>query len=393
MTTNPELTSRAVAAARLSAIKEMAMLSARIPDAASLAWGLPSFRTPAHIRDAVTSALADDPDIGKYALPNGLAELRRAAADRHLAKTGVTADPDEHVFITAGNMQGMHSLFRALLDPGDEVLLTDPGFASHFQQILLAGGTPVSWPLDEDAGWRLDPSRLEDLLTPRTKAVVLVNPCNPTGTLFEESELIEFAGIVARHNLVVVIDDPYSEILYENRSRFYNLASYTGLRDRLAYLFTFSKIYAMSGWRLGYMIVPDWLRAGVLKVHDANMICTPRISQVAGIAALTGPQTHQAEFERILAGRRELICARLDRVPHVFQYHRPEGAYYVFPRIVADHADDREFALRLLNEAHVAVTPGSAFGPAGESHVRMAFCVDNDAINLAFDRIEQIFGA
>lgn len=389
---NPELTSRAVAQARLSAIKEMAMLSARVPDAASLAWGLPSFRTPEHIRDAVTSALASDPDIGKYALPNGLRELRELAAARHLARTGVTVDPDAHVFISAGNMQGMHSLLRTLLDPGDEVLLTDPGFASHFQQILLAGGTPVSWPLDENAGWQLDVPRLEDLITPRTKAVVLVNPCNPTGTLFGKAVLDEFAAVVARHNLVVLIDDPYSEILYENHARFFNLAAVEELRDRLAYLFTFSKIYAMSGWRLGYMIVPDWLRAGVLKVHDANMICTPRISQVAGIAALAGPQTHLEEFERVLDGRRELICARLDELSHVFQYHRPDGAYYVFPRIVAPHEGDREFAMRLLNEARVTVTPGSAFGSAGEHHVRMAFCVDDDVINLAFDRLERLFG-
>jgi aspartate/methionine/tyrosine aminotransferase len=392
MTTIPDLTSHAVATARLSAIKEMAMLSARVPDAASLAWGLPSFRTPVHIRDAVTSALASDADIGKYALPNGLPELRELAAARHRAKTGVDVDPEQHVFISAGNMQGMHTLLRTLLDPGDEVLVTDPGFVSHYQQIVLAGGTPVAWPLDEQAGWRLDVPRLDELVTPRTKAVVLVNPCNPTGTLFDKRALDEFARVLARQNIVVLIDDPYSEILYENHARFFNLAAVEALRDRLAYLFTFSKIYAMSGWRLGYMIIPDWLRDGVLKVHDANMICTPRVSQVAGIAALGGPQTHLREFERILERRRELICARLDELPHVFQYQRPDGAYYVFPRIVADHGDDREFAMRLLNEARVTVTPGSAFGSAGAHHVRMAFCVDDDVINLAFDRLEALFG-
>lgn len=368
------------------------MLSARVPDAASLAWGLPSFRTPQYIRDAVTAALASDPDIGKYALPNGLPELRRLAAARHTARTGVTVDPEQNVLISAGNMQGMHTLLRSVLDPGDEVVVTDPGFASHFQQILLAGGTPVAWPLDEKAGWRLDAARLDALLTARTKAVILVNPCNPTGTLFEKSELEQFAAVVARHNLVVLIDDPYSEILYENRARFFNLAAIEALGDRLAYLFTFSKIYAMSGWRLGYMIVPDWLRAGALKVHDANMICTPRISQVAGIAALSGPQNHVGEFERILRVRRELICARLDELPHVFQYRRPDGAYYVFPRIVAEHVDDREFSLRLLQEARVTVTPGSAFGSAGAHHVRMAYCVDDDVINRAFDRLERLFG-
>ncbi len=368
------------------------MLAARVPDAVSLAWGLPSFPTPEHIRAAVTAALADDPDIGKYALPNGLEELRRLAAERHLAHTAMAVDPDDNVLVTAGNMQGMTSVLRTLLDPGDEVIVTDPGFVSHLQQITLAGGVPVAWPLDEAAGWRLDPARLEALITPRSKALVLVNPSNPTGSVFSRAELLACAEIVLRHDLVVVIDDPYSEFTYENRATFFNLASHAALHDRLAYLFTFSKCHAMSGWRLGYVIAPSWLRAGVLKVHDANMICTPRISQVAGIAALAGGTAHVREFERILARRRDLICARLDRVAHVFQYRRPQGTYYVFPRIVSGERDDREFALRLLHDAHVAVTPGQAFGAAGTGHVRMAFCVDDDVINRAFDRIERHFG-
>lgn len=389
----PALMSKAVAAAQLSAIKEMAMLGARVPGAASLAWGLPSFRTPAHIREAAIQALEYDPDVGKYALPNGLAELRQLIAQRHQAKTGIEVDADANVFISSGNMQGIHCVFRTLLDPGDEVILTDPGFASHFEQIHLAGGRVVTWPLEEATGWRLDVNRLEALITPRTKALVLVNPCNPTGTLFERADLLGIADIIERHELVVVIDDPYSEFIYDDREeRYFNLASVAALRERLVYLFTFSKCFAMSGWRLGYTILPDWLRAGLLKVHDANVICTPRISQLAGIAALSGSDAHISEFSKILAGRRELICERLDRVPHVFRYQRPEGAYYVFPRIVTGCRNDREFALSLLSEAHVTVTPGSAFGPGGAGHVRMAYCVADDQINLAFDRIEQYFG-
>jgi len=191
--------------------------------------------------------------------------------------------------------------------------------------------------------------------------------------------------------LVVLIDDPYSEITYEHSDSVFNLASEAGLAEHLVYMFTFSKIHAMSGWRLGYMIVPDWLRKEVLKVHDATMICAPRISQVAGIAALRGNDNHVQEFRSILARRRELICERLDRVDHVFRYVKPAGAYYVFPRIMVDHENSREFAISLLNDARVAVTPGSAFGPSGEHHVRMAFCVDDDVINKAFDRIERYF--
>lgn len=365
------------------------MLAAEVDGVASLSWGLPSFRTPAPIRAAVTQALADDPDIGKYALPNGLAELRVLAAREHARKTGVAPDPDENLFITAGNMQGMNTLFHVLLEPGDEIVLTDPGFASHYEQIRLHGGFPVPWPLNEADAWSMDIELLESLLTERTRAIVLVNPCNPTGSVFPREALLRLGELARARDLLLIVDDPYSELIYDDPELFFNPASEPGLSERLAYLFTFSKIHAMSGWRLGYMVLPDWLRAQVLKVHDANMICTPRISQVAGIAALSGDQAHVAEFRAVLAKRRALMCERLDALPHLFEYVRPHGAYYVFPRIRIAHEDSWSFSRELLETARVCVTPGVAFGPGSDHHVRMAFCVEEDVINLAFDRLAE----
>ena len=313
-------------------------------------------------------------------------------ADEHFASTGVTVDPDRNVMITAGNMQGLNALFHVIIDPGDEIIVTDPGFASHFQQIRLCGGKPVYWRMDESLGWRLDVDALPDLVSDRTKAIVLVSPSNPTGTIFSEQELRRVGEVAAANDFLILIDDPYRHFTYENRDKFFNLASVPALFERMAYLFTFSKSYAMSGWRLGYMIVPERLKREVLKVHDATIICTPRISQVAGIAGLTEKPVHLGEFEKILSRRRSLICERLDAIPHVFQYVRPEGAYYVFPKIVTDHEDSYDFAIKLLEEARVTVTPGSAFGPTGENHVRMAYCVEDDVIEKAFDRIERYFG-
>ena len=383
---------RAVAGIELSAIKEMAMRSARVEGAASLTWGLPSFRTPEPIRRAVEAALERDPDIGKYALPDGLPDLRRAAAEAHRAATGVTVDPDENVLVTAGNMQGLNALFHTVIDPGDEIVVTDPGFASHVQQIRMCGGVPVFWPLDEAGGWGLDVDALPGLITGRTKAIVLVSPSNPTGAIFPEAALRRVGEIALERDLLILLDDPYCHFTYENAARYFNLSAVPELGDRLAYLFTFSKAHAMSGWRLGYMIVPGALKRQALKVHDATLICTPRISQIAGLAALGGDGAHLAEFEAVLARRRTLICARLDRLGHVFRYSRPEGAYYVFPRIVAEHTDSRSFALDLLDRAHVTVTPGAAFGPTGEHHVRMAYCVEDAVIETAFDRMEAYFG-
>jgi aspartate/methionine/tyrosine aminotransferase len=376
----------------MSAIKEMAMLSARTKDAASLAWGLPSFQTPEYIRLGVIERLGSDEDIGKYALPGGLKEFRQQVVQRHQEETGVLVDANDHVMITAGNMQGMSILLRALINPGDEVILTDPCFSSHIQQIRLNEGVPVFWSLDEAHEWCLDVDRLPELITERTRALIIVSPSNPTGKIFSEQKLRRIGELARQHGFMIIIDDPYSLFTYENRERFFNLASVENLFEHMVYLYSFSKAYAMSGWRLGYMIAPAWLKQQVIKVHDLNLICAPRIAQVAGLVALSGDQQHLGVFESELAKRRALICDRLDGLSHVFEYHRPEGAYYIFPRIRVEHEDAYEFCLRMLDQVRVTLTPGSAFGPSGEHHVRMAYCVSEQTINLAFDRMEQHFG-
>jgi len=375
----------------ISAIKEMTMLSARVEGAASLTWGLPSFRTPEYIRRGVKQYLDEDLDAGKYTLPDGLSELRELVVAKHKKKTGIDVDADENVMISAGNMQGLNTLFHTMLDPGDEIILTDPCFASHIQQINLFSGKSVYWPLDENNNWALDIDLLPDLITDKTQAIVLVSPSNPTGKIFSEDELIRVGKIAKQHNILIIIDDPYSDFVYDNREKYFNLASVDELKEHLVYLYSFSKSYAMSGWRLSYMVMPAELKREALKVHDATMICAPRISQLAGIVALTQPSNHKQEFATILQSRRELICQRLDNIPQVFASQKPEGAYYVFPKIIASHTNSKEFAIDLLNKTRVAVTPGSAFGPSGEHHVRMAYCVDEDTINLAFDRIENYF--
>lgn len=382
---------RAVAEAEVSAIKQMAILAAGHENVASLTWGLPSFVTPEHIRRAVAVALEQDRSLGKYTLPDGLPELRALVAQRHREQTGRAVDANDNVLITAGNMQGISSALRTLLDPGDEVILTDPGFASHYQQVALAGGVVRPWVLREEQGWALDVDALEGLINQRTRALILVSPSNPTGTVFAEAELRRVAEIVRAHRLMVLLDDPYSLFIYEQRDNYFNLASVAGLSEHLAYFFSFSKVHAMSGWRLGYGVLPTGFKRQMLKVHDANLICAPHIAQAAGIAALAQPAEHIEVFAQILHRRRQLICERLDRLGGVFDYICPQGAYYVFPRILGTHGSSWELAMALLEKAQVAVTPGSAFGPGGENHVRMAYCVEDDTINLAFDRMETFF--
>ena len=391
MTFTNDIVSRYVHDAKVSAIKDMAIRSAKIPGSVSLSWGLPSFQTPEYIRDGIKTILDSDINAGKYTLPDGLSELRQLVTDIHKEKTGITIDADKHVLIGAGNMQALNTLFHTMLDPGDEIILTDPCFASHIQQIILFNGVPVYWPLNEEKGWSLDIEKLPELITEKTQAIVLVSPSNPTGKIFTEEELIRAGEIAKEHNIFIVIDDPYCDFLYENKDKYFNLASVESLQEHVIYMYSFSKSYAMSGWRLSYMVMPEELKYEALKVHDATMICAPRISQLAGIIALSNETNHKQEFERVLLSRRKLIDERVKSVSHVFESQKAEGAYYIFPKIIVEHNSSQDFALDLLSNAKVAVTPGRAFGPSGEHHVRLAYCVDEDTINKAFDRIEKYF--
>ncbi|WP_050930486.1 pyridoxal phosphate-dependent aminotransferase [Aestuariivita boseongensis] len=376
----------------MSPIKEMSILSARVPGAASLAWGPPSFPTPDHIRKSIEREPQRDPSFGMYALPAGLPELRKAVAVEHQRRTGVTVDPEQDVTIAAGNMEGLNSLFQVLVEAGDEVIVTDPGFVSHISQIEFCGGTPVFWPMQESEGWELNVDALEPLFGPRAKAVVLVSPSNPSGRILREDPLRRTAQIAPRRGVLINIDDPYSVFTYENRARSFNLASALEYCGNLVFLFTFSKAYAMSGWRVGYIIAPKTIRDEVVKVHGLTMICTPWISQVAALTALLENPSPLQDFERTSDRRRELTCDRLDAVPHIFDYARSEGAYSVFPCLLGQCTEDVGFSHDLLQLARVAVTPGSAFCPSGKGHVRMAYCVNDDIINLAFDRSEKQFG-
>ena len=225
----------------MSAIKEMSILSARVPGAVSLAWGLPSFRTPAPIRTAVARSLENDPKAGMYTLPAGLPKLRAAAAREHQRRTGQSVDPETRVMISAGNMEALQTLFQAIVDPGDEVIVTDPGFVSHISQIRFNGGVPVFWQMDEEHGWQLEIDALPALIGPRTKAIILVTPSNPTGAILSKATLQAAAGIARAHGLLMILDDPYSHFTYENRERFYNLAADPEYAEHVAYLFTFSK--------------------------------------------------------------------------------------------------------------------------------------------------------
>ncbi len=384
-----ERISRRVQNITVSAIKEMSLLAIDTPNAINLAWGLPSFETPENIRRKVASVLLSDPEIGKYAPPPGLPGLKKALAERMRRDKGIEVDPAREMIITAGGMQGLMMTWMTLLEEGDEVLITSPGFSSHYEQVGLAGGVPVPVPLIEEQGWRMDVEGFRRAITPRTKAVVIVNPANPTGTLFPKESLLELGRLALEHSLYILTDDPYQMFVYDGQTAF-DLRTVPELRGNIISSYSFSKEYAMTGWRVGWLVADEGVINQMLKVQDAFVICAPRISQVAAQFALEegfGPTRKMIDE---LAARRSIICQRLDALAGLFSYQKPQGAYYIFPRIEEKGLQDSVgFCVQLLRETGVVAVPGVAFGPTGEGHVRMSYCFSREDLHAAFDRIER----
>ena len=278
------------------------------------------------------------------------------------------------------------------MDRGDEVLVASPNYASHIEQILFAEGIPVFVPLVEEEGWRLDTEGFRKAVTPRTKAILICNPMNPTGAILTAAEVDEIARLAVERNLFIIADEAYDFLVYDGLPH-KSFATVPEVKDRLIATFSFSKMYCMTGWRVGYMYAATRLIDQVLKVHDAFAICAPTISQYAALAALRATNGKDGEGDGFIAElvatldkRREILCGRLDELSSLFSYQIPRGAYYVFPRIVPP-MNSMELALKLLHEARVVSIPGSGFGPTGEGHIRFSFGRTAEEINTAFDRI------
>lgn len=358
------------------------------PNTVNLAWGLPSFETPLHIRKRIAEELLSNPTIGKYAPPPGLPGLRDKIAERLKAQKGVEVDPQKEIIITAGGMQALMMAWMTVIEPGDEVLIASPGFSSHYEQVYLAGGVPVAVPLVEEQGWGVDIDAYRRAVTENTKALVLVNPANLTGSVVGEGELRSIAELVLEHDLFVITDDPYEVYVYDDLDLFH-LLSIPEIRKNVIVCASFSKEFAMTGWRVGWILAEEGITNQMLKVQDSFVICAPTISQVASLIALEESYDPTLQMVEEMKHRREIICARLDRLSDLFSYQRPQGAYYIFPKILPEEMQNSvDFSVRLLRESGVVTVPGSAFGPTGEGHIRMSYCFTREEINEAFDRIE-----
>ena len=370
-----------------SAIHEMTRLSKEIDDVAFLSWAKPTSGTPEHINKAAVKAI-EEGKTGGYSEPEGFYELREEIAKKLIAFNHIEASPDE-IIVTVGAIEGLTAAVMAVIDPGDEVIFPVPGYSSHIRQVQMAGGKTVCVPTIEEKGFCLDIERLQDAVNDKTKAIMFSDPNNPTGSVYSKEELENIAEIASKNNLIVITDEAYEHFIFDGRQH-HSIASFPGLKERVISAFTFTKTYAMTGWRIGYVHAGPELTSQIKKAHIPFAICAPVVSQYAALGSLRGSQKCVDDFHRHYLNARNLMCQRLDQMTHIFEYQKPKGSYLMFPKIkLAEGRDSLTFAKRLLKEARISTTPGIAF--RGEGHLRLSFCVPEETINKAFDRMKDYF--
>jgi aminotransferase len=371
-----------VSAVPPSGIRRFFDVIATMPDVISLGVGEPDFVTPPQIIEEGVRSLR----LGRthYTSNFGTLQLRRALATHLERLYGLSYGPEGEICITVGASEALAVTMAALVDPGDEVILHEPSYVAYLPAILFNGGSPVMVSTTAETNFELDPAAVEAAITPRTKLLFLGYPCNPTGGVLEPDTLRALADIVQRHDLVVVSDEIYDRLVYGDH-RHVPIASLPGMRDRTVLLGGFSKAYAMTGWRVGYVCAPAELLEGIVKVHQYEIMAAPTVAQDAAVAALTGAeqdvQRMVAEYDR----RRRMFVTALNEMG--LATVEPMGAFYTFPSIRSTGLSSDEFSERLLHEQHVAVVPGSAFGPSGEGHVRATLATAYDQLEEALRRI------
>lgn len=366
-----------------SGIRRFFDLVQTMDDVISLGVGEPDYSTPWKAIDACMYAL--EQGRTSYTSNRGLPALCERITDDLARDFGLCYDPETEVIVTTGVSEGLDIAIRAVTDPGDEVLVAQPSYVSYGPCVTLAGGVPVPVPCVAADRFRLDPDRLMERVTPRSKALIINFPNNPTGAVMTASDLKGIADVVEDHDLVLLSDEVYGEISYE--SPHVPSATIGALRERTITLNGFSKAYAMTGWRIGYLCAPAELTDAALKIHQYVMLCAPNMGQVAALAALRSARAEKEAMIEEYRLRRNLIVAGLNRAG--LSCHLPEGAFYAFPSIEVTGLSDVEFAERLLAEERVAVVPGSVFGEGGAGHLRCAYAVSREDLSEAVRRIER----
>lgn len=350
-------------------------------DVISLGVGEPDFVTPWRIREAAAYRVARGET--SYSSNSGLLSLRQAIAKYLYRRFEVQCDPKREILVTVGASEGLDLALRALIEPGDEVIVWEPCYVAYAPLVRLAGGVPVSLVATAENGFGLDLDRLEKLIAPRTRAILVNYPNNPTGATLGRDELVELAKICTANGVVMISDEIYGEMTHD--SQHVSLAALPEAAGWTILLSGFSKAFAMTGWRLGYAVGPSEIIAAMTKIHQYSMLCAPIMGQRAAETALNECMDEMERMCEIYAQRRNVIVDGLNQIG--LPCHKPAGAFYAFPSIRHTGLSSIDFCKRLLDQESIAIVPGSAFGPSGEGHVRMAYAVGFDTIHKAIEGI------
>ncbi|CAM3133460.1 aminotransferase class I/II-fold pyridoxal phosphate-dependent enzyme [Filibacter tadaridae] len=365
----------------LSGIRKISNQLANHPNAINLTIGQPDFPTPMPIKQAAIQAITRNKTA--YSSNPGLLELRQAVSDFFTNKYGFTYDPHTEITITNGASEAMDTAFRTILNPGDEVIVPAPAYTGYVPLITLAGATPIYLDTTK-TGLIPDPAQIEQLITPKTKAIVFNYPSNPTGVTIPRAAMDELAATLAKHDIFIISDEIYSENTFAGGHR--SFAQYPQLKNKLFLVHGLSKSHAMTGWRIGFLVAPAKLMQHAITVHAYNTICASVPSQHAAISALTECPDTPAIMNPDYIRRRDYVYTRLTNMglPTV----KPNGAFYIFPNIGEFNQSSEQFAQTLLTEAQVAVVPGTAFTKYGEWHIRISYAYAFDQLEIAMNRLE-----
>ncbi|MGH2535652.1 MAG: pyridoxal phosphate-dependent aminotransferase [Thermomicrobiales bacterium] len=357
-------------------------------DVIDLGGGDPDFITPAHVRQAASDAM----NAGEthYVASAGIPALRQAIAAKLRHDNGIEVDWKSEVIVTPGGKASLFQAMLALVEPGVDVLVLEPAWVSYVPMIEMAGGRAVPVGLDPDDNWRVTHASLEAAVTPQTRGILVNSPNNPTGRVLDQDELDAICMIAKSYDLLVFTDEMYEKIIYDGHQHV-SLAALPGMQERTLTFNGLSKAYAMTGWRLGYVAGPRVYLDEIAKVHSHSVTCATSFAQFGGVAALTGPQDFIGEMVTAWDRRRQMVAAGLSAVKGI---HCPlvEGAFYAFADARGTGMESLTLSDKLLQEAHVAVTPGVAFGAAGEGHLRLSFATSDDLLERAVQRIGDYLG-
>jgi aminotransferase len=370
---------------KVSGIRRFFALAQETPDIINLSVGEPDSTPPRHALEAGCQAAKE----GKthYSPTNGIPELREALAQKAYREYGLSYDPDGEVLITVGGAEAIFSALTSLINPGDEVLIPNPGFVCYGPCVLLAGGVPVSVPLLEENGFKPSIDDVTSLVTKKSRVIIMNFPNNPTGAVLSRDEFAALAKIAVERDLLVISDEVYEKIIYD-KANHHCAATFPGMRERTLIVNSFSKTYAMTGLRVGYVYGPRELISPIWLAHQYIVTCVDSLAQYIALAALKGPQDFVKEMVQEFDRRRRLVYKRLNEIEG-FNCILPRGAFYVFPRIKDFGVSSEAFAEFLLNSAHVAAVHGSAFGKCGEGYVRISYSAAYEKLEEALNRMEK----